>query len=1146
MKHNEIIEINEYFQDCCDLMNEGKGYWKRFIITNKFEKIMYVVMNALSSPKEADNKSIWIQGNYGTGKTHSTSVVKHLLWDDYDEIENYITQFSDIQLREKIKTFRERNKVLPVILKGVSNIKDTRDLNFVLQSAIKQALKNQGIEIETKSDYEIMIEKLKDIYINWDIIIQDNQEIKMIANNTEDLIKQLQAGNSNVLQSLKEVLNEKNHYFSYINISDWLLEVLKKLKRMGITNYIMIYWDEFTSVMQLSEKKAILTEIQNISDLSKKGIYFYLVSHKKLEALEAYRDLEQEEKQKVKNRFYVEEYNMQTITTYHIISGALNKVDKGKWRELKHKYIEENPEIIELINRLSDNYDQAVRTKIKEMYPIHPYTAFLATFTSKYIGSTERSIFKFLNNDKVGFVNFLENDVEAEPFLNAEGLWDFFIEDVRDDTSGLFTPILDKYNLYIDKLKEMPPIYAATFKVILLLNTLYKITMTNSVADEASMVIPHVDNIRNIFVGTKYEDGIDKVLDYFDKGEIIHRSPEGIFELAFSRLPIKEVENTKRILAKRYENPMKIFDEFPNLILPLETHIIGTILRKTEINFFWIGDSIGNLRRKIANDYKYPYTLQIAVFLIRGQIEDYELLGERGRSDGIKLLDELSKEPENKNKIFVLTDTPLTESVYLRFINHMANSTVAKNLNIDNEAQTHQNKAEGYIEQWIESLKNETVNVFFNGSKTSNLSNIVNIYINNKLSREIFKYGMENVAPIFKQPTIWEEKKRTTAIEHFVFADTRQYIEDKLTGQQSQLKGILKNNSEDYIVNENLEINELANIDHPTIVILKKVQETIGGMKGRSYFNLGEELQFLTGPPYGVYNNYIYMSLMGFVLRGYIGNLYESGTGKAIEKGLMRDKVDSLFKYWKSGREKETLDVRYGTEEEKKLIDMLIDIFQLKEVDGLTDVRWAIRNQYTNKEKYPMWSLKYISNVTGPTVNKTIDKILKFSVIDEREIDNNKIQQILNSIESCLIDLRILVQTKSPEVGFKNFLKQIQGCNIKEDEMEEVVKHLSKNMQEEISLWEEEKVKTVVLQWRLAKQNKQNNIENYQYRDGSNSDDLNQGEEFGEAISYGKIRAIAVIGRIKNYRGDIEDIKRILVEIIEINPGLCKYFEESF
>ncbi len=79
MKYSEIVDVQKYFNDAFDITSDNGESWKTFISNERFEYNLTQIINSFTSPVFNNRKSIWIQGTYGTGKSHSLAVIKHLL-----------------------------------------------------------------------------------------------------------------------------------------------------------------------------------------------------------------------------------------------------------------------------------------------------------------------------------------------------------------------------------------------------------------------------------------------------------------------------------------------------------------------------------------------------------------------------------------------------------------------------------------------------------------------------------------------------------------------------------------------------------------------------------------------------------------------------------------------------------------------------------------------------------------------------------------------------------------------------------------------------------------------------------------------------------------------------------------------------------
>lgn len=1184
MKYSEVVGIHSYFQDVFDIMDEKENYWKRFISNEQFEFILDNVLDCLMTSEEQKKKSIWIQGTYGTGKSHSTSVIKHLLSDDLISLEDYLVQINSIQVREKLASFRKENKVFPVVLKGLNAIVDAADLHYTIQNAVNKAIFKTGIEFNTKTDFDLMIEKLSDARLEkfWDEIIGRNQELSMYINCKNDIISELSRGNGKLLRILTNELKAANLVIANSSIESWLTEVLTELKNKGIANYIVIFWDEFTSVLETSERKALLNEIQDIAELSKAGIYVYLVTHKKLEVLESYKELREDEKSMAKARFREMSYDMQPNTTYHIISSAILKKDQEKWNNLKKKYVDENIGVIDVINKLVQNIPMRslIKEKIKEIYPIHPYTAYLATFVSRNIGSTERSIFKFLNDDIKGFRQYLEKNVEDISFLTADYIWDFFMEDFEQDGINKFDTVVSKYKLYYEQISQKDEIHIAVFKVILLLNILYKMTMTATISDEKNLVIPSVDNIIAAFKGVYSSEQINVVLDYIDNHQIIHRSPDDIFEIAFTSLPVKQVMDEKNREYRKYEDITKLVNQYPVERAVLEKEIKRQIVREVEIKFIWGGENDYSIRNKLSSAFTTSYALSIVVVLFRGDTKNLnEIIGrnERPFTETKHYLLELSKQEEFSNITFLMMKEPIGNKRLEGYVDNIATSVVAKNHGLANDKEEYEKRAIKWVKEWIRAIVDSPdAEIVFRGESVSKPVKLLSNYIDTEIVKIVFNCGLEKAFNL-KTESIWKKQNSKVAVESFIFNDTRSELEEKLVGNLSYLKNMIKNSVGDYIIDNKMEFRDNVPAEHPLYIISQKVNEAIKVAQKKSIVNLGDILSFLTKPPYGIYQNIVSMAAISFVLKPYVGRIYKEGTGKLVDKNIMRDLIVSLFNYWQEGKDRDKLAIRFSTDEERRLIEQLKKLFELDTSEGLVNTKWTIRDKFVKNHNSPLWTLKYCGN-ENEGFKKALDCLFKFTKTIDGEIQQSDICELLELISENYIDLSHALISSDKDHGLKCYILQIKDANIKQEEIPELMAYMEKTLQENKAFWEESEVEQITWKWLAIRNSKSNSSQN----DNSKSTNWNTTDNFYEGVYGGSFNgskvedrqtsdesdektlqnykgnegannnktatksAENVKNRIRDFNGTIDEFKEIITRIIDENPTLAEVFERFF
>ena len=1057
MKYNEIIDLYEYFQPVYDITQEVGDYWKQFIPNEGFYEVLETFLNSLESKDNKKRKSIWLQGAYGTGKSHATGVIKHLLWDDLSEIEDFIEKIK-AQLRERLKNFRKENRVFPVILKGVSGINTPKDFSLIIEKAVKDTLDRLNICITTQSEFEkYLISIEKDDKINWQNLINSNPKLKSLASNVEVLKRRLEQKDIEIIPIIDEALGDLK--ISHPNIVEWLSEVLKDLQTKGIS-HMAIYWDEFTPIMELSISSVLLNVLQSIAEKSfYENIFLFIISHRYPQ--QTY--ISKEDQEKVLGRFESKRYEMENITTFHIVSNAIKRKNKDLWEKLRDDLFEKNTGFKRIIKKIIADREDLVRT-IKDLFPIHPYTAQLAVGLARYIGSTERSIFNFLYDEEKGFINFINNypdEKNNEYFLTADKLWDYFLDDLERRQEDKIYNLVSKYKTHYSFLKEKGEEYLAIFKVILLLNLLQAYV---SSLDELSLFSPTENNVKDIFLGSHYYDYIDLVLDYIDKN-VISKTPDGLYLISYIPLPIEEIKNEKERVKKQYEDITKLIEknktEIKNAI-GIENIIKNSVLRETEILILWAGSSEDEIRRMIISKFrKLPYVIKLVLFIAKNNDEISNL-----KSKIKRIID---NEEIAKYVIFAISQEVFGEENCEKLFEYMARRNVAEKHAYREESKRYEDYITKILDQWFEKIRGNYLEVIF-GEKEDKLPFLgLKDRINESFSKEIFNFGLENLEKLTQNRNIWPFKNTEKIAEIFLAAENREVLESTLGKKNPEklLLELLKSKTGEYIVDRNFKFHEKIDLDHPTFKICKEVENALKEQEGRT-FNLGETLEFLSEPPYGLYPNMVHYGVLAFALRAFINRLYESGTGRKLIPSVMKEKIRNLFNFWTERKDRDKLEVRLGTKEEEELAETLKDIFGLEEAENLNKAKWGVR-EWIKKIDLPVWSLKYLPNISED-VKEAIKAIDELNRSVDRELSEDRIKKIFESINKVKTDLRIFLKKEKVEEGFKNWLKSHKDITVDENEIEEVKKYLYKNMQEEVALWKEDKVFLKLKEWQIEKE----------------------------------------------------------------------------
>lgn len=85
-KYSDFIKLQD-FLPVYDILDERSSTWQSFIPTQQFNYMLSKAIVDITSTEVSKRKSIWVQGTFGTGKSHASAVIKHLLCDKLEDID---------------------------------------------------------------------------------------------------------------------------------------------------------------------------------------------------------------------------------------------------------------------------------------------------------------------------------------------------------------------------------------------------------------------------------------------------------------------------------------------------------------------------------------------------------------------------------------------------------------------------------------------------------------------------------------------------------------------------------------------------------------------------------------------------------------------------------------------------------------------------------------------------------------------------------------------------------------------------------------------------------------------------------------------------------------------------------------------------
>lgn len=1084
-KYSDIITLSKS-RTVYNIREEGPNDWTTFIANKQFNDLLDKTIKAVFNNDPDHHKSVWMMGTYGSGKSHAGSVIKHLLCDPLDSIMGYVNlEYKDPKyeiLRSNILSLRDMKRLFPISLYGQQSITHEDDLSLQLQREIKSALEEAGININVKTDFDTYIEHINLHQQFWEMLIEQSPKLHSKVQDIKKLKNDLAQCDTGVLDVVNDALRE-NRYAVRMdsrNLCKWIIEVQNKLREGGVYDGLLIVWDEFTEICTSAIGIKLLERIQEIVDTlmsTEHDTYFLLISHPS-----ALYGLNEEKRNQTIGRYNHVTYNMETVSAFKIMSRKFDILDEKTHDDLVKEFYDVNGELLDIYSTAS-NQPEETKGDLKNLFPLHPGTADLATYYAREAGSSSRSVFEFLACDNVRaffddeylFVNYAT--------VTADYLWDYVREAFNED-SARFGAVTEKYNTFIMKVEHQGTNYAKVFKGVLLLNAL------NNIAHNET-VTPTEENIKNLFTGTEVASEVDVILDYFNDKNVIQRLPGGIFSIQFTALPGNEIEDIKKELVNGQFKFSDQVAKFSDVALGEFYKAYANIARPYRFEIYSQQTNEFTLQNKIENGKRSckGYELFVAILVARN-FDELNFLKTKAHDWNLQ--------GKLRDVIMVVFDATLDNKKYDDFINLMANATCAQRHGLTSQQETHMGNAKKMVKDWAGRMRVGNCTYYINGEEDIVSGQKLVSTINGAVAPFIFSSGPESLQLIQSKfsKTYWRKQAVRVAVDAVLQFNTKDEIIAKAGGQGKHVEYLLQDS-----VDVNLKWKNGIEENHPLKLVCDFIDDVFKKTNKNQEFNLGEKLAPLSEAPYGLYQSYAGMSMVAFAMRKYAQQIFDM-SGKPRDNRNLVDDVCELFKAWEDGKKSNKLNFMFESKESAELCNYFINTFHLKtlpgykDVSSLTDARWALL-EYSKQNGYPLWSLKYTR--CKEEIVTLIDNVVK--ICDPNGLANQEmISQTANLFKKYELDLNVLLV--EPDIfkrGFLSFLKQEKKVALKDDEFDSVYDYLKKHLQSEIGRWSEGEVKIQELYWRMEKNGGGgNNGENGGYN-GENNGEAGGGANGGGA-----------------------------------------------
>lgn len=1039
---------------------EERGEWETFIPNAQFNDILRRVISAVRNNDQDAHKSFWMDGTYGTGKSHAVAVIMHLLCDEVNTLHEYIdAEYREPKydlLRQSIIDLRQTKRLFPVNLYGTENIARKEDFSPRLQSAIKRALKEAGLtNFAVKTDFDDMAAHVESEPAFWEDIIEQNDELKAYAPDVKTLAAKLRTCDTGILSKAHKALSDRRMdiRIDSANICDWFFEVQDKL--VETTDYcgLLIVWDEFTDLMKSDIGPSLLVELQKITERAMEtsnNSYFFFISHPS-----ALNKLDAQERTKTTGRYHYMKYNMEQVSAFKIMSRKFKIVDDNGYERLETRFFNRIPGVLARYATDTNNTEDTIHD-LSHLYPMHPATANLATYYARVVGSSSRSVFEFIG-DNPAIKEFLGSEelFAKGATITADYLWDYVL-DVFNEDHIHYGAVTERFNSYKLQVLKQGEDYFSVFKGILLLNAL------NNVANNAT-VTPSEDNVRSLFVGTSIADKIDDILAWFNDNSVIQRAPGGLYSIQFSALPPKEIEEIKNEIRQQFKYTYTLLN-FCDETKRFFDSLTANISRPTCTKFFsqYVNEAALLHQIETAHNDAKSYELFLAVMMGRNEeeISNLRLIAKHAVNDDERFSD-----------IAILVfEVPFGDDNYERFVEYMANAQCAQRHNLPDQQQAHRKNAMAMIADWMKDVRRSNFRVYVKDNRDTFATMKLASTINSTISPYIFSNGVETLELLRTRApkTFWKNQLARETAKSFLLYNTLDEVLAKAIGPALPLKYLLQD-----AVDENLQWKEDVNPRHPLKLVSEFVKSKINHANKSQDFNLAEKFIELSRSPYGLFPSYAGIGMLAFAMRPFIGKIFSTDGKPRLAQHLAEDVLE-VFKSWDSGRPSNKVTFTFETKEAGQLCKLLIKAFKLKQLHGYSDIsslkdaRWAIQHEYATEKGYPLWTLKYADGV-NEGMSHLIDLISQVAADPNINKNPSLMAEAASELNRYEYEFPLLLNKENIfEQGYHNFLLSNKNVALTKDQLEAAKLYIKQHLQGDIGLWKESEVTDKLKDWKLS------------------------------------------------------------------------------
>lgn len=1061
-RYSQYFNIDEKYYAVVTkkLIDEGKVRWEGFYPHETFIQLLHQVVTMLSGK---ETKSIWVEGTYGTGKSHATLTLKCLLEAPEDAVRAYFKDYGLSQdLCNKFLAARseEMNGKLIVVHRiGSSNIKNDDDLIWAVQDSVSRALRNAGVEnMAAATMKEALLAWINERSGNKDYLAGLISEVPQnFGGMGLDMILQiLQSDDEKSIETLMEklvTLCRENRILAMNmdaeKLAAWLEDVIEK-NELGA---IVFIWDEFSEYFKNCQNA--LTGFQTLTHVSfSKPFYFVIVTHES-DGLITNRS----DRIKISDRFISPRVHIELPDNmaFRLMAQAMKETDdpemQKEWSTIVKPGL--NSRLGTVRTRITTGAKKHAKAGAKtilsdddlqKIVPLHPYAALILKHISRVFTSSQRSMFDFIvardpdaehiedSDENIlvcrAFKWFINHNgvMDSNNLMTVDMLWDFFNAKAGGNMNPDALEILNNFDTLTSEY-HLDSDQQRVLRTVLLMNAIC------TRVQEADMLMPTYENIDLAFLGTGWPTG--KAANI--ARAMVHRQPplqpvlfeEPMQDGTMRVIPkvtggvdIEEIKNRIRTQLSTKDLVEEVgFAQTLRIPDNLTGHFTATMLY---VNLRSMQTFLNGLRdaKNRAHSNQNHYEICILLAMTDEERSEAGRMIQNAMKDGV---------PEN---LLLLDATTNTFATYLEA--YITNRAYSEYYLKGDKKQSGQfaTYAQKNLSSWREQVVAGELRLYDmahkNGQMRIGYAAMADVF--QDFDRKMYPFGIEHYTV---NPTMFTRSAMgqgaecgLTETEKGTF--TSGNPETKLS---TALKGAWKVEGKywDDTANQSLIIVQLK----------KKVEETIhAGFENGGRVFITEIVSALSERPFGFTPSNLSAFVLGFLLKEYACDEYfwSNGATRPMSVDLMKSAIKNAMDQMvvpKAGYRPEAIVTM--SEEMRLFLQGTASIFhESTERCGSVDAATGVIRLGMKKLDFPIWVLQSILveenlQTDEAIVTDVIDKYLGIANIrnygqDATESDlANEIGRLMKKYPGLVSDLESLFVSQKCREGMKAYLDEYRG-----------------------------------------------------------------------------------------------------------------------